>query len=144
MYSVTKRLTFLYITAFITAPVDNPYAPFFFNLKAQNKISQNVFSIYLNSSEAYGNSGEIVFGGTDATKFRGDLTYLPVVKTTRKSINTGASKSDYGYWQVYGQGVGVLNGVGGKNTDLGFQDTTTFVFDTGTTLSYLPANVLQP
>lgn len=124
----------------LTAPVENPYNPFFFNLKAQNKISQNIFSIYLNSSESYGKSGEILFGGVDSTKYKGDLAYLPVAKTTRK-LPSG-TRTDYGYWQVYGQGLGVLNGVDNKNADLSFESTTSFVLDTGTTLSYLPTNVI--
>ncbi|CAO3610081.1 unnamed protein product [Mucor hiemalis] len=123
----------------ITAPVDNSYNPFFFNLN----IPKRIFSIYLNSSESYGVSGEILFGGIDSSKYKGELTYLPVSKTTRRSPTSG-TKTDYGYWQVYGQGVGVSNGVNNKNVNLPFQQTTSFVFDTGTTLSYLPTDVLAP
>jgi hypothetical protein len=126
----------------LTAPVENPYNPFFFNLKAQNKISQNIFSIFLNNTESYGKSGEILFGGIDSTKYKGDLAYLPVAKTTRR-LPSG-TRTDYGYWQVYGQGLGVTNGVDNKDADLSFQSTTSFVLDTGTTLSYLPTNVLTP
>lgn len=123
----------------ITAPVDNSYNPFFFNLN----IPKRIFSIYLNSSESYGVSGEILFGDIDSSKYKGQLTYLPVSKTTRRSPSTGI-KTDYGYWQAYGQGVGVSNGVNNKNANLPFQKTTSFVFDTGTTLSYLPTDILTP
>ena len=123
----------------ITSPTKS-YNPFFFNLKEQNKISQNVFSVFLNKSESLDTLGEIIFGGIDSTKYQGDITYLPLAKTTRVSLN---GKSDYGYWQVYGQGVGAT--VDGKSTlNAPFQATTQFVFDTGTTLTYLPMNVIEP
>lgn len=123
----------------ITSPTKS-YNPFFFNLKEQNKISQNIFSVFLNKSESLDTLGEIIFGGIDSTKYQGDIAYLPLAKTTRVSVG---GTSDYGYWQVYGQGVGAT--VDGKSTlDAPFQATTQFVFDTGTTLTYLPMNVIEP
>ncbi|KAI9245404.1 aspartic peptidase domain-containing protein [Helicostylum pulchrum] len=127
---------------FLTASVDKPYNPFFFNLKAQNKISKNIFSIFLNNSESYGNSGEIIFGGIDESKYTGEISYLPVVKTDRRT-QTLATVSDFGFWQVYGQGISVKNGIQ-KDIQVKFDNTVPFVFDTGTTLSYLPTSVLEP
>lgn len=127
---------------FLTASAIKSYNPFLFNLKAQNKISQNIFSVYLNNREVYGESGEIIFGGIDKTKYTGEISYVPVAQTTRKTV-TLQSRTDYGYWQVYGQGVGVSNGVT-DDVQLKFKKTVPFVFDTGTTLSYFPANVLEP
>ncbi|CEP13848.1 hypothetical protein [Parasitella parasitica] len=116
------------------------YNPFFFNLKEQNKISQNIFSIFLNKSESADAAGEVIFGGVDSTKYQGDIVYLPLAKTSRLSLG---GKSDYGYWQVYGQGVGAT--VNGKTTlNAQFNATTQFVFDTGTTLTYLPINIIEP
>ncbi|KAG2231290.1 hypothetical protein INT48_006401, partial [Thamnidium elegans] len=127
---------------FLTASVNKQYNPFFFNLKAQNKISKNIFSIFLNNAESYGNSGEIIFGGVDETKYTGDIAYLPVVKTDRRT-QTLETVSDFGFWQVYGQGISVKNGVQ-KEIQVKFDNTVPFVFDTGTTLSYLPTTVLEP
>lgn len=127
---------------FITASVNKPYNPFFFNLKEQNKISQNIFSIFLNNAESYGNSGEIIFGGIDKTKYTGEISYLPVVRTDRRTQNLQTVR-DFGFWQVYGQGISVKNGLE-KDIQVKFENTAPFVFDTGTTLSYLPTSVLEP
>ncbi|KAI7896406.1 aspartic peptidase domain-containing protein, partial [Mucor mucedo] len=126
---------------FLTASATS-YNPFLFNLKALNKISQNIFSIYMNNREVYGDSGEIILGGIDKTKYTGEIIYVPVSKTTRQTSSI-QTKTDYGYWQVNGQGVGVANGVT-ADVQLDFQETVPFVFDTGTTLSYFPSNVLEP
>lgn len=126
---------------FLTAAATS-YNPFLFNLKALNKINQNVFSIYMNNREVYGDSGEIILGGIDKSKFTGEISYVPVTQTTRQ-LSVTQSKADYGYWQVNGQGVGVLNGVK-DDIHLTFKETVPFIFDTGTTLSYLPTNVLEP
>lgn len=140
-YSTDRRMDGIFGLGYplITSP-STSYNPFFFNLKAQNKIDQNIFSVFLNKSESMDTLGEIVFGGIDKTKYQGSLTYLPLAKTTR--ISAGG-RSDYGYWQVHGQGVGAT--VNGKTTlDAPFKQTTQFVFDTGTTLTYLPMNVIEP
>ncbi|KAK4509655.1 uncharacterized protein ATC70_006957 [Mucor velutinosus] len=140
-YSTDRRMDGIFGLGYplITSPTTS-YNPFFFNLKAQKKIDQNIFSVFLNKSESMDTLGEIVFGGIDKTKYQGPLTYLPLAKTTR--ISAGG-RSDYGYWQVFGQGVGAT--VNGKTTlDAPFKETTQFVFDTGTTLTYLPMNVIEP
>lgn len=133
-------LGYPFLTAFANT---NIYNPWFFNLKAQNKITQNVFSVYLNTSEAFGYSGEVIFGGIDSTKYNGNISYFPVAKTTSRT----QGKSDYGYWQGYIQGVASLNGVGSSSSSLNpvkFIQAAPVLFDTGTTLSYLPLNVIEP
>lgn len=140
-YSTDRRMDGIFGLGypFITSP-STRYNPFFFNLKAQNKIDQNIFSVFLNKSESTDTVGEIIFGGIDKTKYHGPLTYLPLAKTTR--ISTGG-RSDYGFWQVFGQGVGAT--VNGKTTfGANFKQNAQLVFDTGTTLSYLPMNVIEP
>ncbi|KAI7896405.1 aspartic peptidase domain-containing protein [Mucor mucedo] len=124
---------------FLTASATS-YNPFLFNLKALNKISQNIFSIYMNQQEVYGDSGEIILGGIDKTKYTGEIIYVPVSKTIRErsSIQT----TDYGFWQVNGQGVGVANGVT-ADVKLDFQETVNLIFDTGFTYSRLPTNVFE-
>ncbi|KAG1054430.1 hypothetical protein G6F43_003562 [Rhizopus delemar] len=120
------------------APITHSYNPFFFNLK----LAQNVFSIYLNNSEAYGNSGEILLGGVDASMHTGDLHYLPLVPTVRAS-KEGQTKVDYGFWQVYGQGVGIVDSHRTLTTVVAFETPVPFVFDTGTTMTYLPTKVIE-
>ncbi|CEG69455.1 hypothetical protein RMATCC62417_05529 [Rhizopus microsporus] len=128
---------------FITAAYTTaPYNPFFFNLKQQHQLSQNIFSIYLNSSQAYGNSGEIIFGGIDNSKYTGNMYYMPVAPTMRTSRGAQA-KADYGFWQVYGQGIGVVNSNNTLTSVVAFQDTVPFIFDTGTTMSYFPTKAVE-
>ncbi|KAI7903992.1 aspartic peptidase domain-containing protein [Cokeromyces recurvatus] len=116
------------------------YNPFFFNLKAQKRLSQNIFSIYLNSYEFYGNSGELIFGGIDSNKYKGSIYYLPVAKTTIIP-NNSEPINDHGYWQANGQGVGVMNG-SKRIFEYKYFKQTPCIFDTGTTLSSLPKSVI--
>lgn len=125
------------------------YNPFVFNLATQNIIAEPIFSIYMNSASKTGWSGEIIFGGIDQTKYTGNLTYMPVVplsQTTsknKKRAMSAVSTSDY-YWMVYGQGVSV--GDSSNSTaalNFPFASTGAFILDTGTTLTYLPADMAK-
>lgn len=53
----------------------------------QGRMSQQIFSIWLNHDPTSPVGGEIVFGGYDWKHFTGDHTYVPI--------------SQKGYWQVY-------------------------------------------
>lgn len=66
--------------------------PPFYNMHAQGLIEKPVFSIYLKR----GNS-EIIFGGSDSTKFTGNFTYVPV--------------TNKGYWQFKVNDIKVANNV---------------------------------
>ncbi|KAG1444943.1 hypothetical protein G6F56_010097 [Rhizopus delemar] len=117
---------------FITSSYHNP---FFFNLKQQGQLAQNVFSIYLNNS--FADSGEILFGGVDMSMYTGSMHYLPLAPTMR------SSQTGYGYWQVYGQGIGVVNSNNTMTKVVAFEAPPVFVFDTGTTMSYMPTKVVE-
>lgn len=52
----------------------------------QGYMSQEIFSLWLNRDPTSEMGGEIVFGGLDWRRFRGDHTYVPVIER--------------GYWQV--------------------------------------------
>lgn len=124
------------------------YNPFVFNLAAQNKIAEPIFSIYLNSAAAAGWSGEIIFGGIDNTKYTGELTYMPIVtlssvKTSNKRALDDISDKHY-YWMVNGQGVSIQDSSNAAgNLDLKFSKIGAFILDTGTTLTYLPADLAE-
>lgn len=118
---------------------------FIMGLYQSKVISQPIFSIFLNSQFSYGNSGEIVLGGTDASKYTGDIQYIPVVTydTSQFTVspmvgarNSSASKkNEYLYWAIPGQGV---------STSTGYKSNTTlqaYILDTGTTLTYVPEAV---
>ncbi|KAI8990318.1 aspartic peptidase domain-containing protein [Pilobolus umbonatus] len=125
------------------------YNPFVFNLVQQNLLDKPVFSIFLNSIQNQGYAGEIVFGGIDDSKYTGDLVYLPVAGLTSRaneSLNArtddmnAANDSDFYYWMVYAQGLGVSNN-SGNNPAWRLRQIGAFILDTGTTLTYLPNSV---
>ncbi|KAG2218085.1 hypothetical protein INT45_004834, partial [Circinella minor] len=87
---------------------DESYNPFVFNLAEQGLIDQPVFSIFMNSMYDHGWSGEIMFGGIDSTKYKGELLYTPVARLAN-SKNQEEDSSIYAYWMVYGQSVRVLS-----------------------------------
>ncbi|KAI9247631.1 aspartic peptidase domain-containing protein [Sporodiniella umbellata] len=107
------------------------YQPFFFNLESQLK--NKLFSIYLNCSDRI--AGQILFGGIDTSMYHGELHYLPLALTQR------GSRRDYGYWQVYGQSIGLVRN---QTTSLiTLQSPRAFLFDTGTTMSYMPRLTIE-
>jgi hypothetical protein len=115
------------------------YNPFVFNLVSQNIISDPVFSIYMNTQEKTGWSGEIIFGGVDSSKYTGDIVYMPVVSISSASPlkkRAGATSSNNYYWMVSAQGVGIVGGA-----QESFSSSSAFIFDTGTTLTYLPQSL---
>lgn len=102
----------------ITGEAIQPYPNFPVALVNQGLISKNFYSIYLNGPSA--TTGEIIFGGTDSSKYSGSLIAVPIVNPKRLEVNLDT---------------------------LSFSDGTTFnatstpVLDTGTTISFLPPNV---
>lgn len=60
--------------------------PVWYNMVQQGRMSQQIFSIWLNHDPTSPVGGEIVFGGYDWKHFTGDHTYVPI--------------SQKGYWQI--------------------------------------------
>ncbi|ORZ16452.1 aspartic peptidase domain-containing protein [Absidia repens] len=139
------------------------YSPVVFNMVQQRLIANPIFSIYMNKESEQGWAGEVIFGGVDASKFTGDLVYLPVAPfssssssssstSSSSSIGSGSSstKPSYYYWMVYGQGIAVKN-TGSDDTDQTYSlggssknnSLETFILDTGTTLTYFPQKIAQ-
>lgn len=52
----------------------------------QRIVTQPIFSVWLNRDTKSRLGGEILFGGVDSTRFRGQRTYVPVAQN--------------GYWEV--------------------------------------------
>lgn len=123
---------------------------FVMGLYQAKAISEPIFSVFLNSQYAYGNSGEMLLGGIDNSKFTGQMQYAPVisydVSTYMISPNLGAnmtskeanSQESYLYWAVPGQGAETSNGY--KHHSKTLQG---YILDTGTTLTYVPASVAK-
>lgn len=57
---------------FKTLAVDGVVPPFY-NMISQNLIDEPVFSIYFNKNQSENQGGEIMFGGTDASKYNGTI-----------------------------------------------------------------------
>ncbi|XP_017850988.1 lysosomal aspartic protease [Drosophila busckii] len=64
--------------------VDNVLPPFY-NMVSQGLVDQSVFSFYLARDGTSTHGGELIFGGSDASLYSGELSYVPI--------------SQEGYWQ---------------------------------------------
>ncbi|KAI9489954.1 aspartic peptidase domain-containing protein [Zychaea mexicana] len=115
--------------------------PFVFNLIKNNLIASPVFSVYMNSQYQYGYTGnaEMTFGGIDESKFTGQLQYTAVQKYT---IPVAGISDEYLYWAVQGAGVSATSSAQGTN-DYTYDISDNFVFDTGSTASYAPPDVVR-
>ncbi|KAF7113235.1 hypothetical protein RHSIM_RhsimUnG0146600 [Rhododendron simsii] len=60
--------------------------PVWYNMVQQGLVTQQVFSIWLNTNPKSEVGGEIVFGGVDWRHFSGDHTFVPIAQS--------------GYWQI--------------------------------------------
>jgi hypothetical protein len=121
------------------------YTPFVFNLMQQNLIQDPVFSIYLNNVNEKNWAGEIIFGGVDSSKYSGNLSYVPVQQITATPSSANASSTavtGYMFWVVYGQGILVTGGKG-STPNIQYATPLPTIIDTGTTLTYLPAPMVQ-
>ncbi|KAF9955292.1 hypothetical protein BGZ72_003851 [Mortierella alpina] len=89
---------------------------------AAGALGQPLVSVFLPSVRRNGGTGgEYLFGGIDASKFTGDLTYVPVTKE--------------GYWQI------AIDGISAGGQDLGLSSEG--IVDTGTTLIIVSNDAAQ-
>ncbi|KAJ7758106.1 acid protease [Mycena maculata] len=96
------------------------------NLFTQGTIPVESIAIsYVPSTSASAVNGELTFGGTDSTKFTGDITYVPITTTSPASQ----------YW-----GIDQTVTYGTDNTILSL---TAGIVDTGTTLLMLATDAFQ-
>ncbi|KAI7897321.1 aspartic peptidase domain-containing protein [Mucor mucedo] len=106
------------------------YNPFVFQLAQENMISNPVFCISLNIGDGW--SSELTIGGVDETRYKGEISYVPVEKNT----NPKTQELDYTFWSVQLESIGVENGT--KE-----QVKSNVILDTGTTLSYLTKTLVD-
>ncbi|KAI8988764.1 aspartic peptidase domain-containing protein [Pilobolus umbonatus] len=137
----------------MTTDVDNQQLPLIMNLFHNEIIHDPVFSIHLNRQDRYGYTGEIVIGGYETDRYIGRLNYLPVVmydtNTNRALLGRhhdrdGNGESGYKYWTVPGQSIVVYSH---SKNDILYRtpsdELQPVILDTGTTLSYLPKEIVM-
>ncbi|KII84032.1 hypothetical protein PLICRDRAFT_168090 [Plicaturopsis crispa FD-325 SS-3] len=91
------------------------------NLYSQGIISSNEIGIYFAPQTSSDSGGEMTFGGTDSSKFGGDITYAPITSTSPSSE----------YW-----GVDAYINYGGAT----IMSTNAGIVDTGTTMTLIPSD----
>lgn len=115
------------------------YDPFVFSLAKQGLLNEPVFSIHMGSLFDKGWAGDLLLGGIDSSKYRGNLVYAPV--------RPASSGEPLTYWMCHGQGIRLLDGNDSNDTALDFSFTQTtrgFIIDTGTTLTYMDKDMAEP
>lgn len=99
----------------------NKVVPPFYNAIEKGLVDDAQFAFYLNDKDS-DKSGEITLGGYDKSKFKGNITWLPV---RRKA-----------YWEVKFNGIGLGN-------EFAELDGHGAAIDTGTSLITLPSGLAE-
>lgn len=105
------------------------------SMVSQGLIARKAYSLYLNDLEA--STGSIIFGGLDADKYHGDLLQIPVTGTKLRNgtsiyAELGVALTSFG---ITGQQGNIVN-----LTTASFADVV--ILDSGTTITYLPSNLV--
>ncbi|KAF8249433.1 acid protease [Wilcoxina mikolae CBS 423.85] len=110
-----------------------PYAGLADLMVQQGLIQSMAYSLWLNDLDA--SEGEILFGGVDTAKFKGQLTTLPIDK---RSGDTKARE-----FMITLTSVGLTNDKGNSLTLTKNNFAVPVLLDTGTTYTYLPTDLFQ-
>ncbi|GAA5805416.1 hypothetical protein HPULCUR_010932 [Helicostylum pulchrum] len=116
--------------------VPTKYDPFFFSSSSGQDLN-GVFSIYTNSIEEKGWSGELTLGGFNADKLKGSISFVSISPISTDGDDT--TPPTYIMWVIRAQSIGVSNIHRNKTTrktSLPVQGKYVMI-DTGTTLSYV-------
>uniref|UniRef100_A0A2N9EIA7 Peptidase A1 domain-containing protein n=1 Tax=Fagus sylvatica TaxID=28930 RepID=A0A2N9EIA7_FAGSY len=92
--------------------------PVWYNMFQQHHVSQQIFSFWLNRDPTSKVGGEIVFGGIDWRRFRGDHTYVPLTNQDYWQIEVGdilianipTGLCEYGCAAIVDSGTSLLAG----------------------------------
>ncbi|GME95154.1 unnamed protein product, partial [Ambrosiozyma monospora] len=104
-------------------------------MKNQGLISKLTYSVYLNDSDS--STANVLFGAIDHEKYTGDLALMPIVN----------SMASYGFKEPAAIDVtlsSIKMGSQSQKSEVKFADgAAAALLDTGTTLTYVPDDVLQ-
>ncbi|KAG2048396.1 acid protease, partial [Suillus hirtellus] len=94
------------------------------NLYKQGTISSEVLGVFFAPASSDDSSGELTFGGYDASKITGDVSYVPITSTYEASTYWGIDQSiSYGSTLILDETAGIV--------------------DTGTTLIYIASDAFN-
>uniref|UniRef100_T1GNE8 Peptidase A1 domain-containing protein n=1 Tax=Megaselia scalaris TaxID=36166 RepID=T1GNE8_MEGSC len=99
--------------------VDN-VVPVFYNMVSQRLVDEPIFSFYLNRKIGASPGGQLMFGGSDRSLYKGEFTYVPVTQE--------------GYWQFNLDKAEVDGNILCENCDA--------IADSGTTLIAGPVDAI--
>ncbi|KAG1820851.1 aspartic peptidase domain-containing protein [Suillus subaureus] len=80
------------------------------NLYAQRKISSEVLGVFFAPASSNDSSGELTFGGYNASKITGDVNYVPITSTSPANTYWGIDQSiSYGDTVILDETAGIVD-----------------------------------
>jgi pepsin A len=80
------------------------------NLYTQQTISSEVLGVFFAPASSEDSSGELTFGGYDASKFTGSISYAPITSTSPASAYWGIDQSiSYGTTTILSTTAGIVD-----------------------------------
>ncbi|KAG2088898.1 acid protease [Suillus cothurnatus] len=80
------------------------------NLYAQKTISSEVLGVFFVPASTDDSSGELTFGGYDASKITGDVNYVPITSTSPANEYWGIDQSiNYGDTEILSETAGIVD-----------------------------------
>jgi len=80
------------------------------NLYEQGSISSKVFGVFFSPASSNDATGELTFGGYDASKTTGDVNYVPVTSTYPSSVYWGINQTiSYGATPILSNTAGIVD-----------------------------------
>ena len=102
-------------------------------------INRRAFSLYLDDQNA--NTGSVLFGGVDSSKYTGDLVSVPVDPI---GISRASGKPVYASWRIPCTSISFTSPDGSSSQQLSAPDfATPAVLDSGTSTLFLPNDIAQ-
>jgi hypothetical protein len=106
------------------------------SMVSQGLIGHKAYSLYLDDLDA--STGSLLFGAIDSDKYQGDLVTLPII-----AENLGGGNSIFDEFSVHFTGLGTSQSSTDKSKPISQDFDIPAVLDSGTTLTYVPTEVLQ-